>query len=134
MPGMKNPSWLWLDVAVVIAFVVLGRRRHAEAETLSGVLRTAAPFMLALLAGWTVTRAWRRPARLSVGAGLLAVTVVAGMLLRNVVFDEGTAGTFIAVASLFLALGFLGWRLVARWLTLRRSSVSSAGRGATLGS
>ncbi len=118
---------LWADVAVVFAFVVVGRRTHEEAETISGVLRTAAPFVLALLAGWTVTRAWSRPALISVGIGVLATTVVVGMVVRNLVFDEGTAATFIIVASLFLTLGLIGWRLALRTVTAirRRESVSA---------
>ncbi len=122
---MRNPSWLWLDVAVVFAFVALGRRTHEEAETLSGLLRTAAPFVLALLAGWFVTRAWGRPADLKVGLGVWVVTVGAGMIVRRVVFEEGTATSFIVVASLFLALGLLGWRLVAWWVSGRRSGAAT---------
>lgn len=127
---MNHPALLWLDLVVVFVFVVAGRRTHAEAETLSGVVRTAAPFVLALLAGWTVTRAWTRPASLSVGAGVLLVTVVAGMVIRNVLFEEGTATTFIVVATLFLALGLLGWRLLATRVWSRRSThVRDAGPG-----
>jgi peptidoglycan/LPS O-acetylase OafA/YrhL len=126
MRGMKNPSLLWLDVVVVFAFVVMGRRTHDEAETMAGVLRTAAPFMLALAAGWTVLGAWRRPAAMSVGAGVLAVTVVVGMLLRHVLFDEGTAATFVVVATAFLALGFLGWRLVAKRIAARSNTSPAA--------
>ena len=122
MAAMSKPALLWLDVAVVFAFVILGRRTHEEADTISGVLRTAAPFMLGLLAGWTLTNAWRRPADLSIGFGVLAATVAIGMVLRNVVFSEGTAATFIVVASLFLALGFLGWRLAALRLSSRRKA------------
>lgn len=124
---MKSPWLLWSDVAVVFAFVVVGRRTHEEAETISGVLRTAAPFVLALLAGWTLTRAWNRPALVSVGVGVLATTVVVGMILRNLVFSEGTAATFIVVASLFLSLGLIGWRLALRAVTTvrRRESVSA---------
>jgi hypothetical protein len=120
MESMKSPWWLWIDVAVVVGFVVLGRRTHEEAETFAGVLRTAAPFMLGLLAGWTLFAAWRRPAGLRVGLGVTAATLAIGMLLRNVVFAEGTAGTFIVVAGLFLTLGLVGWRLLAGWLVGRR--------------
>ena len=121
MAQMNNPALLWFDVVVVLLFVVLGRRTHEEAETLSGVLRTAAPFMLALLAGWTLTRAWTRPARLGVGVGVLAATMAIGMVLRRLVFEEGTATPFVIVATLFLAAGFLGWRLVAAWAAARKT-------------
>ncbi|HSF85521.1 MAG TPA: DUF3054 domain-containing protein [Acidimicrobiia bacterium] len=123
---MKNPALLWLDVGVLLLFVVLGRRTHEEAETLSGVLRTAAPFMLALLAGWTVTSAWTRPARLPVGLGVLVATIGIGMPLRRIVFDEGTATPFVIVATLFLAAGFLGWRLGAAWLASRKTQQAAS--------
>ncbi len=113
MSNVRGTWWLWLDVAVVFVFVIAGRRTHDEAETISGVLRTAAPFVLGLLAGWTVTRAWHRPLAGSVGAGVLAATVVVGMAVRRFVFSEGIEWLFIVVATLFLALGLLGWRLVA---------------------
>lgn len=131
MLAMKNPSILWLDVAVVLGFVIAGRRTHDEAETLAGILRTAAPFMLALAAGWAVTSAWRRPASLSVGGGVLVTTVVVGMLLRRFLFVEGTAATFIVVATLFLALGLLGWRTAAKVVLDRRRRVTSARSGAS---
>jgi hypothetical protein len=118
---MRSPTILWLDVAVVFGFVALGRRTHDEAETLSGLLRTAAPFMLALAVAWIATRAWRRPAAMTTGIGVLAITVLVGMLLRRTVFTEGTAATFIVVATAFLALGFLGWRLVAGVVAGRRA-------------
>jgi peptidoglycan/LPS O-acetylase OafA/YrhL len=118
---MRSPNILWLDVAVVVGFVVLGRRTHEEAETLTGVVRTAAPFMLALAAGWLVTRAWRNPAAVTTGIGVLAVTVAVGMVVRRTVFDEGTATTFIVVATAFLALGFVGWRVLAGVVASRRS-------------
>ncbi len=125
MAAVRAPWWLWLDVAVVFVFVIAGRRTHDEAETISGVIRTAAPFVLGLLAGWTVTRAWHRPASGSVGLGVLAATVVVGMALRRFVFGEGIAWSFIAVATLFLALGLLGWRLIAA--RVMRSAPESAG-------
>jgi hypothetical protein len=42
-----------------------------------------------------------------------AVTLVVGMVLRRVVFDDGTAWSFVVVATLFLALFLIGWRIVA---------------------
>lgn len=122
---VMNRTWLlWIDVVVVFAFVIVGRRTHEEAETFTGVLRTAAPFVLGLLAGWTLAAAWRRPADLRVGAGITVATVAVGMVLRNLIFEEGTATTFIVVASLFLTAGLMGWRLVARWLETRRTADS----------
>lgn len=118
---MRSPSILWLDVAVVFGFVALGRRTHDEAATLSGLLRTAAPFMFALAVAWIAVRAWRRPVAFRTGVGVLVVTVLVGMVLRRTVFSEGTAATFIVVATAFLAVGFLGWRLVAALVAGRRA-------------
>jgi hypothetical protein len=41
------------------------------------------------------------------------VTVAVGMVLRNLVFDRGTALPFIIVATLVLGVFLVGWRLVA---------------------
>ncbi len=49
------------------------------------------------------------------------MTLVAGMVLRNVVFGDGTATSFVIVAALFLALFLIGWRL-AFGLIERRST------------
>ena len=48
------------------------------------------------------------------------------MVLRNLVFDDGTATSFIIVAAAFLALFLVGWR-VAYGLFERRSTHASAG-------
>lgn len=113
MTRRPSPTLLWLDLAVVSGFVVLGRRTHDEPETLAGVLRTAAPFMVGLAAAWIALRAWRRPEAVATGVGVLVVTVAVAMVLRRTLFDEGTAASFVVVATGFLAVGFVGWRLVA---------------------
>ena len=115
---------LGIDVVVVLLFVVLGRETHDEGNALTATLETAAPFLIALAAGWLVTRAWRHPLDLKAGLGVLAVTIVGGMLLRRLVFDEGTATAFVIVATAFLTLGLLGWRLIARALVARRSAAT----------
>jgi hypothetical protein len=41
-----------------------------------------------------------------------------GMLLRNLVFDRGTAPAFVIVATIFLGVTMFGWRaLLARRAT-----------------
>ncbi len=105
---------LLLDVAAVALFALIGRRAHEEGLTTAGVARTAAPFLAGLGAGWLLTRAWRAPASLPVGAGVAATTVAGGMALRRVVFDDGTAASFVVVASVFLGTAMLGWRAAAR--------------------
>jgi hypothetical protein len=115
-----------LDLAAVVLFVVLGRRNHEEAATLAGTLEVAAPFLLALVAGWACVQAWKRPADLRTGLVVWAVTFGLGMILRNMLFDRGTAGSFVLVAAGFLAVTMLGWRALAG-LVLRRRATASPG-------
>ncbi len=106
----------WLlayDVGAVLVFVIAGRSNHGADETAAGILHTAGPFLIALALGWLATRAWQDPASLRVGAGVVAVTVGVGMVLRRLVFDDGTQLSFVLVATAFLALFLLGWRLGA---------------------
>jgi len=113
---------LGLDLAVVVVFVVVGRRTHDEAETVAGILETAAPFLAGMATGWVATRASARPIELGTGAGVLLATLVVGMAARALVFSDGTAGTFIAVAAAFLTLGFLGWRLLVLAVVVRAAA------------
>ena len=106
-----RPWLLSLDVVAVLVFVVVGRSSHNQSETLPAILETAAPFLLGLGLGWLIMRAWRDPVDLRIGIGVVAVTVAAGMVLRRFVFDDGTEMTFILVATAFLALFMLGWRV-----------------------
>jgi Protein of unknown function (DUF3054) len=103
-----------LDVVCVIAFVVAGRRSHDEGSGIGGVLEVAAPFLIALAAGWFALRIWQRPLALAPAAGLWVITVALGLVLRRFVFDRGTAASFVIVATLVLGALLFGWRLVAR--------------------
>ena len=105
-----------LDLALVLAFVIIGRASHHDGGGLTGLASTAWPFLAGLAAGELATRAWRQPAALvPVGVGVWLSTVAVGMLLR-VVAGQGTAAAFIAVALAFLGLFLLGWRLLpAAW-------------------
>ncbi|WNG87934.1 DUF3054 domain-containing protein [Mycobacterium sp. ITM-2016-00317] len=110
------------DLVCVVLFCTIGRRSHAEGLTLSGIAETAWPFLTGTAAGWVLARAWQRPASLApTGLVVWAATVVVGMLLRKVT-GQGTAVSFIVVASLTTAVLLLGWRAAARVLA-RRSSV-----------
>ena len=102
------------DVVAVLVFVALGRRSHDEGgNAVTETLRVAAPFLIALAAGWMVARAWRRPTALDTGVIVWIVTVVVGMLLRNLVFDRGTATSFVMVATIVTGVLLVGWRAVA---------------------
>jgi DUF3054 family protein len=100
------------DVAVVLAFVVIGRANHQAGETLAGGAGTAWPFLAGLAAGELGARSWRRPAAL-VPTGLIVwlATVCLGQLLR-VVSGQGTDPAFVAVSAAFLGLFLLGWRAI----------------------
>jgi hypothetical protein len=100
-----------MDVAGVVVFVLVGRASHNEG--LIGTLGTLWPFLAGLAAGWIVLRAWRSPRRVVwTGIGVWLATVIGGMLLR-VASGQGVAISFVAVATLALAVLLLGWRLVA---------------------
>jgi len=113
----KSKMILWSAVAdamSIVIFVAIGRKNHDEGEAASGIFRVAAPFLLALLVGWVITRAWKEPLSQRSGVLISLTTIVLGMLLRNIVFDDGTATAFIIVATVFLGTLLNGWRLLAR--------------------
>jgi hypothetical protein len=122
----RVPLAVGIDVFSVTLFVAIGRREHERGSSITGLIETAAPFLLALALAWLLLRAWRRPTEWHTGLGIWATTLVAGMVLRNVVFGDGTATSFVIVAAAFLALFLVGWR-VAFGLFERRSSHPSAG-------
>lgn len=104
-----------LDAVLVVVFAVLGRRTHADGVDLNGVARTAAPFLVGTAAGWLLASITldQEPRTLAFGAVVVVCTVVVGMLLRKLA-TEGTAPSFIVVATLVLTAFLLGWRLIAR--------------------
>jgi cytochrome bd-type quinol oxidase subunit 1 len=116
---------LALDVVAVIAFVVIGRRNHDEGGDFLDVVGTAAPFLIGLVAGWLVARADRDPSSVRTGVVVASVTVAAGMLLRHFVFGDGTALSFVIVATVFLGLTLVGWRALA---TLRTDEAARSDR------
>lgn len=116
MPRIRNrtPVALAADVLAVVVFCAIGRRSHAEGLTVAGVAETAWPFLAGTAAGWLLARAWRRPVELvPTGVVVWVATVVIGMLLRKLT-GQGTATSFIVVASLTTAALLLGWRAIAR--------------------
>lgn len=123
----RVPIAIGLDVFVVVLFVAIGRRNHDEGSALGGVLRTAAPFLIGLAAAWLIVRAWRRPMNVTVGIGLWPLTVLIGMLVRRLVFDDGTATAFVVVATVFLGAFVVGWRSIWRLVDRRRHAQSSGG-------
>lgn len=102
------------DVVLVVIFCAIGRRSHAEGITLAGVAHTSWPFLTGTVAGWTLSRGWRRPTALNpTGLVVWISTVVIGMLLRKA-SAQGVAVSFVIVASTVTAVFLLGWRGLAR--------------------
>lgn len=117
-----------LDVALILVFVLIGRRNHEEALALGGIAQTAWPFLVGAAAGWLATRAWRSPFGLwPTGTVIWAATVGGGMLLR-VVSGQGVQPAFVIVAAVTLAAMLLGWRLVALFVTRRARRTNRADR------
>lgn len=132
-PGARTAVAAGLDVLVVAVFTLVGRRTHDEPLDPAGWWQTAWPFLAGLLIGWAVvamtTRAW--PTRLWHGLPVWISTVFAGMAFRDMA-DQGTALSFVVVATLFLGATLLGWRLLLWAIDRRRpepSRSADAGRG-----
>jgi len=107
-----------LDVLAVVVFALVGRRSHAHGITFAGVLETAAPFLCGTAAGYLVASitVGASPRTWQFGAIVVAATVVVGMLLRRLT-ATGTAPSFIVVATIFLAVTMLGWRVLVHLAT-----------------
>lgn len=115
---MRTAPTLVLDIAVVLVFAAVGRRNHAEADAALGVLTTAWPFLAGMAIGWLLAHVALRRAPGSVHGGIpVWLAAVAGGMLLRAATGEGTAPSFILVATLFLGACLIGWRLlVARFM------------------
>lgn len=119
----RTPLTAGIDAAIVVAFVAIGRREHERDSAIAGLIGTAAPFMLALALAWVVWRVWDRPTDTITGVRVWTTTVTAGMLLRRVLFDDGTALAFVIVATIFLAL-LAAWRPALAAVDRRRAAAT----------
>ena len=120
MPAPRLPLLALLtDAVLVTAFVLIGRASHSEG--LLGTLITLWPFLVALAAGWLLTRAWRAPLRI-VRTGLLVwvATVGLGLALR-VASGQGVQLSFVIVTTIVLGVFLLGWRGVALLIARARA-------------
>ncbi|MET4051399.1 hypothetical protein ABID81_000743 [Frigoribacterium sp. PvP054] len=108
------PAW-WpvvVDLVVVLAFVVIGRRSHAEGLDLPGLLGTLWPFVVGAVVGWASVTGVRWPlADLRSGAVVWVSTAVIGVLLR-VVAGQGVQLSFVIVTIVVLGVFVVGWRAV----------------------
>ena len=112
------------DIVVIVVFVAIGRRNHAEGETVDAIFTVAAPFLIALAVGWIAARAWTRPMQVEAAFVIWPITVALGMLMRNLVFDRGTALPFIIVATIVTGVFLVGWRMLVAAAERRISAKS----------
>ena len=108
-----------VDALFVLVFVLIGRASHDENPVL-GALVTYWPFLVALVVGWVVARAWKAPlAVLRSGVTIWIATVVIGMVLRAL-SDQGVQVSFVIVTSIVLGFFLLGWRGIVALVAARR--------------
>jgi FtsH-binding integral membrane protein len=99
--------------------VIIGTRNHETDTGVSGVLFVAAPFWIATSLVH-IAPMLQKSKKAEVNVYLVwGYTVVMGMVLRNIVFDRGTALAFVIVATVFLGITMFGWRAL-----LQRRSAS----------
>ena len=94
------------------------------------------PFAVGALLGHLAIRGWRAPFRIwPHGLFVWAITLATGMAVRTL-FGAGTEVSFLIVTAIVLAVGMLGWRAIALWLTRgeraaeRRAAVEETPMGA----
>ncbi|MCH9729291.1 MAG: DUF3054 domain-containing protein [Actinomycetia bacterium] len=110
---------LLIDLVCVVAFCAIGRRTHTEGLTVGGVAETSWPFLTGTALGWLLSRGWQRPVALApTGLVVWVCTVVVAMLLRRAT-SQGTAVSFIVVASVTTAVLLIGWRAAAQLISRR---------------
>jgi hypothetical protein len=107
------------DLAVLVLFVLIGRRSHHEDAGLTGFLRVWWPFAVGLAVAWVATGLWRAPLAWRRAVAAWLVTVAVGMTLRIAVQDRELKVAFTIVTLVFVGVGMLGWRAVARWRRAR---------------
>ena len=123
---MKFAVSLLLDVVLVFVFAAIGRASHSETDSATGILATAWPFAVAAIIGSLIAlavpgiRHRESPYGWRTGLVVLVSTVLLGMVLR--LLAGGTAAwPFWIVAFVTLGVLLLGWRLVARLISSRRT-------------
>ncbi|MDJ0359503.1 DUF3054 domain-containing protein [Rhodococcus sp. H29-C3] len=114
-----------IDLVLVLIFCAVGRRSHDESGALAGLATTAWPFLIGAAVGWAATWALYRDkfdAFLLLPTGIIVwvSTVAIGMVLRAI-SGQGTAFSFVIVATTVLAVFLLGWRALARVVSARKN-------------
>jgi hypothetical protein len=106
------------DVVAVVVFAAVGRMSHAEPDNLLGLLGTAAPFFVGVVATWVTPTVRANPVGVRAALTVWAGTVVIGLLLRAG-FTERLPLSFAVVTTISLAVLMLGWRALSAAVSLR---------------
>ncbi len=113
------------DLAVVVSFVLIGRDTHQESVGFSEVVRTGAPFALAVVGAWLTPMVHRQPWLIAVGIATGVITSLMGLFFRSVVFGEGLSGAFPVVTAAYL-IGLMGLgRVLFRLWAVGRAAARS---------
>ncbi|WP_181783264.1 DUF3054 domain-containing protein [Pseudonocardia pini] len=113
------------DAVAVLVFAAIGRASHEEAGSVLGLVGTAAPFLVGLVAAWATPWVRAQPSGIKAGAVVVVGTAGLGLLLRAA-FTGRLPLSFAIVATVSLAVFLLGWRGVSALtahLAHRRTSV-----------
>ena len=117
------------DVLIVVLFVSAGLLQHGTPLSSEYLFLVAWPFVAGLLLGHLAIRSWRAPFSLwPHGVFVWAITVAAAMVLRTLL-SQGTETSFVIVTAVVTAVGMLGWRALAMFLT-RGERTAGAARAA----
>jgi hypothetical protein len=100
------------DALCILLMVVIGTRNHKTDTGISGILFVAAPFWIAMSLTHLAPLLQRKNRQDPNPYMVWGYTVIMGMLLRNMVFNRGTAAAFVIVATGFLGITMFGWRAV----------------------
>jgi DUF3054 family protein len=106
------------DVVAVVVFAAIGRMSHAEPDDLLGLLGTAAPFLVGLVAAWATPAVRANPVGVRAALTVWAGTVVIGLLVRAG-FTWSLPPSFAAVTAVALAVLLVGWRALSAAVSLR---------------
>jgi hypothetical protein len=106
------------DLVAVVVFAAIGRMSHSEPDNLLGLLATAAPFLLGVLAMWATPVVRAQPVGLWAALTVWAGTVVIGLLVRAG-FTWSLPLSFAVVTAVSLAVLMLGWRALSAVVSVR---------------
>jgi hypothetical protein len=112
--------WVLADLGMILLFAASGRRTHEHGVSVSGVLETAWPFLLAYAIASFSFRSWRSPSEVWPGAVLLWLNTAIGGLIIRAASGAGVAFSFQLVTVLVLGALLLLPRVIKR--SVRRRS------------